>query len=156
MLLTNVAIVAVGAALAVPFGWRTVVVVQVTIALVAGPVGVWLFYVQHQFEDTFWERKDAWDFYRAGVHGSSFYDLPPALHWLTGNIGFHHIHHLASQIPNYRLAACFRDTPALQNVTRLTLGKSFRCARLALWSEERRTLVGFSDLGRLEELQAAA
>ena len=156
VLWTNVAIAAAGAALALPFGWRTVVVVQVSIALVAGPVGVWLFYVQHQFEDTFWERQDAWDFYRAGVHGSSFYDLPPVLHWLTSNIGFHHIHHLASQIPNYRLAACFRETPALQRVTRLTLGRSFRCARLTLWDEDHRALVSFHDLGRREERRTAA
>ena len=81
------------------------------VVLVAGAVGVFLFFVQHQFEETYWERDETWDFYRAGVHGSSFLDLPRALHWMTANIGYHHIHHLASLIPNYRLAECFRKNP---------------------------------------------
>jgi acyl-lipid omega-6 desaturase (Delta-12 desaturase) len=156
VLLTDVAIVAVGGALGLAFGFWTVAVVHLTLVAVAGSVGVWLFYVQHQFEATSWEREDAWDFYRAGVHGSSFYDLPPALHWLTGNIGYHHIHHLASQIPNYRLAACFRENPTLQRVTRLTLRQSFRCARLKLWDEDRRALVGFGDLAKPEGRRQAA
>jgi omega-6 fatty acid desaturase (delta-12 desaturase) len=146
VLATNVAIAAAGAGLAAAFGWRTVVLVHLPVVLLAGSLGVWLFYVQHQFGETYWERTDAWDFYRAGVHGSSFYDLPALLHWLTGNIGYHHIHHLASQIPNYRLAAAFRENPALQRVTRLTLGRSLRCARLKLWDEERRALIGFREL----------
>ncbi len=146
VLITNLGLAVLFGSLGWFFGWRAVLLVQLPIVLIAGGIGVWLFYVQHQFEDTYWERNEAWSFYRAGAHGSSFYDLGPVLHWLTGNIGFHHIHHLASTIPNYRLARCFADNPALQQVTRLTLRNSLRCASLKLWDEERRTLVGFGAL----------
>lgn len=146
VLKTNLALVAVFGPLVYWLGWRTVLLVHLPIVLIAGALGVWLFYVQHQFEDTYWENEDAWDFYRAGAHGSSFYDLGPFGHWLTGNIGYHHIHHLASQIPNYRLAECFRDNPSLQRATRLTIRDSLRCARLRLWDEERRTMIGFREL----------
>ncbi|KAB2968730.1 MAG: fatty acid desaturase [Thermoanaerobaculia bacterium] len=143
VLLTDAALAVVVTALGLTVGWTTFALVQLPIVLIAGAVGVWLFYVQHQFEDTYWEHAEEWDYYRAGAHGSSFYDLGPVGHWLTGNIGYHHIHHLASQIPNYRLAACFRDNPEMQRVTRLGLRESLRCARLALWDEERRALVPF-------------
>jgi omega-6 fatty acid desaturase (delta-12 desaturase) len=146
VLLNNLAILVVGAALASLFGWQTVLLVHVPIVLIAGAVGVWLFYVQHQFNDTYWDRAEAWDFYRAGAHGSSFYDLGPVLHWLTGNIGYHHIHHLSSQIPNYRLAEAFHANPSLQRVTRLTLRESFACAKLKLWDEERRMLIRFDEI----------
>ena len=117
--------------------------------LLAGALGVWLFYVQHQFEDTYWREHPDWDFHRAGLEGSSLYDLPAVLHWFTGNIGFHHIHHLSSRIPNYRLERCFRETPDLQKVTRLTLWQSLRCARLKLWDARRGQLVSFRNLGAL-------
>jgi len=156
VLKTNLALAAVGTALVLGLGWRTVLMVHGPIILVAGALGVWLFYVQHQFEDTYWEHEEEWDFYRAGAHGSSFYDLGRLGHWLTGNIGYHHIHHLASQIPNYRLARCFAENPALQRVTRLTIRESLRCARLRLWDEERKTMVTFRDVGRAPELTAEA
>ena len=148
VLWTNLAIFATFGSLAIFLGVKTVLLVHLPIVLLAGAAGVWLFYVQHQFEETYWERTDAWDFYRAGVHGSSFYDLPPFLHWWTGNIGYHHIHHLASTIPNYNLEACFRENEELQRVTRLTFAQSLRCARLKLWDEEKRALIRFRDLPR--------
>ncbi|MEO8277122.1 MAG: fatty acid desaturase [Thermoanaerobaculia bacterium] len=148
---TNIALAAVVTALGLGLGWKTVALVHLPVVLVAGALGVWLFYVQHQFEDTYWEREDEWDFYRAGAHGSSFYDLGPVGHWLTGNIGYHHIHHLASQIPNYKLAACFRENPEMQRVTRLTLRESLRCARLSLWDETRQTMIRFVDLKHLPQ-----
>jgi omega-6 fatty acid desaturase (delta-12 desaturase) len=148
VLWTNAGIAVIYGALAGALGWRTVVLVQLPVVLVAGAVGVFLFYVQHQFEEAYWEHDEAWDFYRAGVHGSSFFDLPRPLHWLTANIGYHHIHHLASLIPNYRLAQCFRDNPGLQQVTRLTLWQGLRCLRLKLWDEETRTLVGFEAVSK--------
>ncbi len=126
VLWTNLGIVAAGGALSWLLGWQTVVVVHGAIMLVAGGLGVWLFYVQHQFEESYWDDGDEWDFYRAGADGSSFYDLPRALHWFTANIGYHHIHHLASRIPNYRLRECFEENPELQRVTRLTLRQSLR------------------------------
>jgi omega-6 fatty acid desaturase (delta-12 desaturase) len=126
--------------------------VHLPITLLAASMGVWLFYVQHQFEETYWDREDAWDFYRAGAHGSSFYDLGPVLHWFTGNIGYHHIHHLSSRIPNYRLAEAFRENPEMQRVTRLTLRESLRCARLRLWDEDKRTMVGWRELRQTASL----
>jgi omega-6 fatty acid desaturase (delta-12 desaturase) len=140
---TNAGILVAIAALAQAVGWRAVVLVHLPVVVIAGAIGVFLFYVQHQFEDTYWEHDHAWDFYSAGAQGSSYLDLPRVLHWLTGNIGYHHIHHLASQIPNYRLAQCFRENPGLQQVTRLTLRDSLRTLRLKLWDEESHTLVGF-------------
>jgi omega-6 fatty acid desaturase (delta-12 desaturase) len=148
VLLTNVALTAVYGTLALALGWKTLLLVQIPMVMISGAIGVWLFYVQHQFEDTYWEHQDAWDYYRAGVHGSSFYDLPPVLHWLTGNIGYHHIHHLSSQIPNYRLAEAFHDLPEMQRVTRMTFRESLRCASLRLWDEDRRRMIGFGELER--------
>ena len=117
-------------------GWLPVI-------LLAAAIGVWLFYIQHQFEDTYWEPRASWDFQTAALQGASFYDLPLVLHWMTGNIGFHHIHHLASRIPNYRLRECHEANPVLQTAPRLTLCGSFRCARLALWDAERCNLISF-------------
>jgi omega-6 fatty acid desaturase (delta-12 desaturase) len=146
VLWTNAALAGLLGGLGALLGWRPLLLVYIPVFLFTGMLGVWLFYVQHQFEETYWDRDAAWDFYRAGAHGSSFYDLHPILHWFSGNIGYHHIHHLSSRIPNYNLARCFRDNPALQRVTRLTLRQSLRCARLKLWDEERRKLVSFRAL----------
>jgi omega-6 fatty acid desaturase (delta-12 desaturase) len=146
---TNVAIVALVAMMWKTIGIQTFLAVQLPITLLAGTAGVWLFYIQHQFEDTYWERDDAWSFHAAGLEGSSYYDLPGILHWFTGNIGVHHVHHLSSRIPNYRLQQCLRENPELQQVTRLTLWGSLKCARLKLWDEERRKLVGFQHLGSI-------
>ncbi len=129
--------------LAATVGLRTVLLVHGPILLLAGAAGVWLFYVQHQFEDTYWEQSGAWDVERASFEGSSFYDLPAVLHWFSGNIGYHHLHHLASRVPNYRLRECFESHPRLQEAPRLTLRTSLRSARLRLWDEERRRLVPF-------------
>ncbi|MDX1644468.1 MAG: fatty acid desaturase [Thermoanaerobaculia bacterium] len=131
-------------------GIDSLLLVQLPITLLSGSVGMWLFYVQHQFEDTYWRHNPEWSFHRAGLQGSSFYDLPAVLHWFTGNIGFHHVHHLASRIPNYRLKQCFRNVPELGQVTRLTILGSLRCARLHLWNEAEKRLVGFSHLRRLQ------
>jgi omega-6 fatty acid desaturase (delta-12 desaturase) len=119
--------------------------VHVPIILIAASNGVWLFYVQHQFEDTRWERDGAWNMHEAALHGSSHYDLPAVLRWFTANIGIHHVHHLSSRIPYYRLPRVLRDHPELGDVGRLTLLQSFRCVRLVLWDEKRRRLVSFHD-----------
>ncbi|MCK5375916.1 MAG: fatty acid desaturase [Acidobacteria bacterium] len=148
VLWTNLAILAVVATMWMTIGIQAFLAVQLPITLVAGTAGIWLFYVQHQFEDTYWERDDSWNFHAAGLEGSSYYDLPTILHWFTGNIGVHHIHHLSSRIPNYRLRKCFRENPELQQVTRLSLWGSLKCARLKLWDEERKKLVGFRHLTR--------
>lgn len=109
--------------------------------------GMWFFYVQHQYEETYWHEEKDWDFALASLRGSSFYDLPRVLHWFTGNIGYHHIHHLNSRVPNYNLPRAMRENPVFQDVTRLTLLDSLRCARLALWDEERGRLVSFREAG---------
>ncbi len=116
------------------------------VVLLAATIGVWLFYIQHQFENTYWEPRLQWSFYSAALQGASFYDLPPFMHWLTGNIGFHHIHHLSSKIPNYRLRECHNANAIFQTAPRLTLWSAFKCARHALWDAERRNLIPFSKL----------
>lgn len=127
-------------------GLKAFLLVQLPITLLAGAAGMWLFYIQHQFEDTYWERHEDWSFHKAGIEGSSFYDLGPILDWFTGNIGYHHIHHLASRIPNYKLRRCFRELPELHEVTRLTIPNSLHCATLKLWDEDLGTLVSFRHL----------
>jgi acyl-lipid omega-6 desaturase (Delta-12 desaturase) len=119
-----------------------------TVLLLATSLGVWFFYIQHQFADTYWADSASWEFRAAAIEGSSYYDLPKFLHWLTGSIGFHHIHHLASKVPNYRLRACFDDNPEFQRAKRVTLWASIKSVRLALWDEERRELVSFRQARR--------
>ena len=141
---TNAAIAAVVGAMMWLVGAGSFLAVQLPITLIASSAGVWLFYVQHQFEDTFWERDGEWTFRQAGLHGSSHYVLPPVLRWFSANIGAHHVHHLASRIPFYRLPQVLRDHPQLAAVGRLTLLQSFRCVRMVLWDESRRSLVSFA------------
>jgi omega-6 fatty acid desaturase (delta-12 desaturase) len=114
--------------------------------LLAAIAGVWLFYVQHQFEQTVWEREEGWALHDAALYGSSHYDLPGWLRWLTANIGIHHVHHLCSRIPYYRLSRVLRDHPELRAVGRITLPESLRCVRLVLWDETQRRLVSFRDI----------
>jgi omega-6 fatty acid desaturase (delta-12 desaturase) len=119
--------------------------VQLPITVLAASIGVWLFYVQHQFEGAHWERKDAWGFHAAALHGSSHYDLPRVLRWFTANIGVHHVHHLSSRIPYYRLPEVLRDRPELRDVGRLTLRQSLGTVRLVLWDEQKRRLISFRE-----------
>jgi omega-6 fatty acid desaturase (delta-12 desaturase) len=106
---------------------------------------MWLFYVQHQFEDTFWAPDGEWDYRRAALQGSSYYELPRLLAWFTGYIGYHHVHHLSPRVPSYRLVACHRGTRMFDDVPRISLRDGMRCARLALWDEERGRLVSFGE-----------
>jgi len=145
---TNVAIAGIVAALIWCVGIRPFLLVHLPIILLAGSVGVWLFYVQHQFERTFWARDGEWNLHDAALHGSSHYDLPGILRWFTANIGVHHVHHLCSRIPFYRLPRALRDYPELCGVGRLTLMESFCCVRLALWDEGRRRLISFHEMDR--------
>jgi omega-6 fatty acid desaturase (delta-12 desaturase) len=142
--LNNLALAFVLGGLWLTVGLRTALLVQVPVVLLAGAAGVWLFYVQHQFEETYWAEDAAWSVERASLEGSSYYDLPPVLHWFSGNIGYHHLHHLASRVPNYRLQECFRSDPRLRQAPRLTLRSSLRSAQLRLWDEDSRRLVPFS------------
>ncbi len=145
---TNAGIVVIFGGLAWLVGIKAFLLIQLPLAVGAGTIGVWLFYVQHQFEETRWERDEDWSHHDAALYGSSYYDLPLVLRWLTGNIGVHHVHHLASRIPYYRLPEVLRDHPELARIGRLTLWQSFGCVRLTLWDEARRRLVSFRDMRR--------
>jgi omega-6 fatty acid desaturase (delta-12 desaturase) len=127
------------------FGAAPVLIVNIVTMLLAATIGVWLFYVQHQFEGAQWARNGAWKRDHAALAGSSHYDLPPVLRWFTANIGIHHVHHLSSRIPFYRLSKVLKDHPELRPVSRIGLRESFRCARLALWDEAAGRLVSFRE-----------
>ncbi len=140
---TNLAI-AVGLGLILWFGgWQALVVIFLPTSILAASFGVWLFYVQHQFEDTNWQREPDWDLHDAALAGSSHYVLPPVLRWFSGNIGIHHVHHLYSRIPFYRLTDVLRDHPELAQAQRLTLWESLKSARLHLWDEGQQQLLSF-------------
>jgi acyl-lipid omega-6 desaturase (Delta-12 desaturase) len=143
---TNAAIAAIIAAMMWAVGVKPFLLVQLPITLLAASIGVWLFYVQHQFEDTYWAGSPAWSQHEAALHGSSHYDLPAILRWFTANIGVHHVHHLSSRIPYYRLPRVLRDFPELKGVGRLTLLQSLACVPLVLWDEGRQRLISFRDL----------
>ena len=145
---TNAGIAAVAGALIWAMGWKLFLLVHLPITLVAASLGIWLFYVQHQFEHTQWDRGDDWCFHRSALHGSSHYDLPPILRWFSANIGIHHVHHLASKIPFYRLPEALREVPALARCSRMTIGQSLVAVRLVLWDEEKRRLVSFAEARR--------
>jgi omega-6 fatty acid desaturase (delta-12 desaturase) len=143
---TNGAIATIVVAMSWLVGIESFLLVQLPITLLASTIGIWLFYVQHQFEETYWDHQEDWSFHAGAIQGSTFFDLPAPLRWFTANIGVHHVHHLASRIPSYRLGEVLRDHPRLREVSRLTLRDSFRCFRLALWDEQQRRLVSFRDL----------
>lgn len=143
---TNLGIAVVVAATIWFVGVGPFLLVHLPITLLGGSIGVWLFYVQHQFEHTFWAHETAWNVREAAIHGSSHYDLPPVLRWFTGNIGMHHVHHLCSRIPFYRLPMTLRLHPELEKIGRLTLGQSISCVRLALWDEAANRLISFHEL----------
>jgi len=147
----NLAILAMASVMAVIFGLKNYLLIQSTALMVAGAAGFWLFYVQHQFEGVYWERKDDWDYATAALQGSSFYKLPRVLQWFSGNIGFHHIHHLSPRIPNYNLERCHRANVLFRSVKPVTLFSSFKSLTFRLWDEQRRRLVGFGHVRRLQE-----
>lgn len=144
---TNIALAAVVGWLMIEFGWAAFLLVEVPILLIACGSGVWLFYVQHNFDPTYWERHADWEFFNAGMDGSSFYKLPKMLQWFTGNIGFHHIHHLSPRIPNYKLEECHNENPAFQ-IEPLTFKDSLKSLFFRLWDEKEKMLVGWNALKR--------
>jgi omega-6 fatty acid desaturase (delta-12 desaturase) len=150
---TNAAILAVIGLMVCVVGVVPFVLVQLPITLLAGFFGVWLFYVQHQFEQTSWDGEQSWNFHEASLYGSSHYELPLVLRWFTANIGVHHVHHLCSRIPFYRLQQVLRDYPQLQAVSRLTLVQSFDCIRMVLWDEDTRRLVAFRGIRKAALLE---
>jgi omega-6 fatty acid desaturase (delta-12 desaturase) len=143
---TNAAIAVLAGGAIWLMGIGSFLLLHLPVTVLAASIGMWLFYVQHQFEATSWDPDEQWDMHNAALHGSSHYDLPGVLRWFTANIGVHHIHHLASRIPYYRLPQVMRDHPELNDVGRLTLFKSLGCVRLALWDEGTKRLIPFREL----------
>jgi len=145
---TNLAILVILLSASSTIGLLTYVQIQLPVLLLCGAMAVWVFYVQHQFEGVYWARQSDWDPIRVGMEGSSYYKLPKVLQWLTGNIGFHHIHHIRPRIPNYNLQQCCDETPDLQIVHPLTIRKSLRSVFLKLWDEKQKEIVGFDSAWR--------
>lgn len=145
---TNLAIAGVLVLAWQTIGIETLLKLHLPVFAVGATTGIYLFYVQHQFEDAYWVKKDEWSPVEAGLAGSSFFDLPKFLHWFTGNIGYHHIHHLASRIPFYKLPKAMTASPQFREVPTITLFSSIRCLRLKLWDESQRRLIAFSELPR--------
>jgi omega-6 fatty acid desaturase (delta-12 desaturase) len=145
VLLTNVLLALIVAAACLTIGWQDYLIVQGPIFIVSGAVGIWLFYVQHQFEDTYWQAQSDWRYDYAALEGSSYLKMPAVLRFFTGNIGFHHVHHLSVGIPNYNLPAAHDGTDRLQAVPQLTLRQGLRATQLKLWDERRGRLVTFRE-----------
>lgn len=146
---TNWALLAMILMLSAVIGLKAFLLIQLTVSAIAGSVGLWLFYVQHQFDGAFWARSEDWNYTAAALEGSSFYKLPRILQWFTGNIGFHHIHHLSPRIPNYHLQQCHEADPFFNMVQPVTLLASLRFLTFRLWDEQRKGFVGFRNLGIL-------
>jgi omega-6 fatty acid desaturase (delta-12 desaturase) len=144
---TNWALLGVTIAMSAVIGLKAFLLIQLTVSAVAGAVGLWLFYVQHQFEGAYWARSGEWDYTAAALKGSSFYKLPRILQWFTGNIGFHHIHHLSPRIPNYHLQQCHDADPFFRTIKPVTLFGSLKSLTFRLWDEKRNAFVGFRHLG---------
>ncbi|MDP4084808.1 MAG: fatty acid desaturase [Bacillota bacterium] len=144
--LTNILILFFAVVLSLLIGWENFLLVQAPIFLISGSLGIWLFYVQHTFENSYYEGDRDWEYVKAAVEGSSFYKLPRVLQWLTGNIGFHHVHHLNPRVPNYRLEKAHDQTLPLHSVPKITLSTSLRSLKFRLWDEEKENFVSFYEI----------
>lgn len=147
---TNLGIIVTTIAMASVVGWWNLLLIQAPIIVFASGIGVWLFFVQHQFEETHWDRNENWAMRDAAFHGSSYYDLPKPFMWVTGYIGAHHVHHLSSRVPSYRLPEALKAIPELDEVPKLTFVESLKCAHLALWDEKKREMLTFAAARRLK------
>lgn len=143
--LTNISIVALYSLMCWVIGWEAFVLVQAPIFLISGSAGIWLFYVQHTFEDSYFEADEHWEYVKAAVEGSSFYKLPKLLQWLTGNIGYHHVHHLSPRVPNYKLEEAHENTEPLKNVPTVSLKTSIQSLRFRLWDELNNKFVTYKE-----------
>jgi omega-6 fatty acid desaturase (delta-12 desaturase) len=151
ILKTNLALAAIVLLASLTIGLKAYLMIQLPIILFAGTAGAWLFYVQHQFEGVYWERTPRWNYVTQAIEGSSFYRLPKILQWFSGNIGFHHVHHLSPLIPNYFLERCHREQPLFRKAKEITLLTGLRSLKYRLWDEDRRQLIGFGELAHTSE-----
>lgn len=142
----NIGLLIIVAVMSMSIGIKSYLLIQIPVLLIAWSAGIWLFYVQHQFEDVYWEKHDNWDFYDAALLGSSFYKLPLILQWFTGNIGFHHVHHLNARIPNYNLQKCHEQIAGFKNIKSVTFLSSFKLMKFRLWDEKRQCLIGYNGI----------
>jgi acyl-lipid omega-6 desaturase (Delta-12 desaturase) len=147
--LTNVLLIVFYAVMCWAVGWQTFVLIQGPIFFLSGLFGIWLFYVQHTFEDSYFENEEDWSYVKAAVEGSSYYQLPKPLQWITGNIGFHHVHHLSPKVPNYNLEKAHDATPPLRHATTISLSTSLKSLKFHLWDESNKTFISFRDLKRI-------
>lgn len=152
--MTNLAIAVVVIAMGLLIGFREFFMIQLPITIISSSLGVWLFYIQHQFEDTYWRRHKEWEYETAALEGSSYYKLPKLLQWFTGNIGFHHIHHLNPKIPNYRLEEAYEENDFLRDATTFTLWTSIKVVFFHLWDEQQQKMVSFWDLPKIRPQSA--
>ncbi|MED1205569.1 fatty acid desaturase [Heyndrickxia acidicola] len=149
--LINFSLVVIYLILIFTVGWKALICIQVPILFLSGMLGIWLFYVQHQFEDSYFEEQSKWDYVKSAVEGSSFYKLPRILQWLTGNIGYHHVHHLSPRVPNYSLEQAHNSTPPLHHVTTITLLTSLKCLRFHLFNEKDKSFISFKQFKSMTE-----
>jgi omega-6 fatty acid desaturase (delta-12 desaturase) len=154
--ITNILIAGIVALLCWAIGWQAFLLVQGPIFLISGAAGIWLFYVQHTFEDSYFEEDENWEYVKAAVEGSSFYKLPKILQWLTGNIGYHHVHHLSPRVPNYKLEAAHNHTEPLQNVPTITLMTSLQSLKFRLWDENTKQFMTFKDIKAMQSYKRAS
>ncbi|HLR66876.1 fatty acid desaturase [Virgibacillus alimentarius] len=143
--LINISIIIIYGMLIWAVGWQAFLIIQTPILFIAGSLGIWLFYVQHQFEDSYFENEDNWDFVKAAVDGSSYYKLPKVIQWMTGSIGYHHVHHLSPRVPNYKLEEAHESTPPLKQVTTITLKTSLESLRFRLYDEANQKFISFKE-----------
>lgn len=154
VIFTNIALISVITIMSLTIGFQNYLIIQLPVIIMSASAGMWLFYVQHQYEDVYWSRQQGWDLTRAGLEGSSYYKLPTVLQWIVGNIGLHHIHHVKANIPNYNLQRCLNEVPALQQVLPLTLSASLKSLWLNLWDEQKHKLVSFRSVRMLPRLKS--
>jgi acyl-lipid omega-6 desaturase (Delta-12 desaturase) len=145
---TNAGIVVLYSLMCWLIGWKAFLLIQGPIFYLSGLLGIWLFYVQHQFEDSYFENENEWSYVQAAVEGSSYYKLPKLLQWITGNIGFHHVHHLSPKVPNYNLEKAHNATPPLQNATTITISTSLKSLSYRLWDEKNKRFMTFKEFKR--------
>lgn len=147
VILNNLGVLAIAVGMSFLIGWKAYLMIQLPVLWFGGMTGIWLFYVQHQFEGSYWSRKSDWNYVAAGLRGASYYRLPALIDWFTGSIGYHHIHHLSPRIPNYNLARCQAASPTIQKWSRvLTFRESLTTVRVKLYSESQQRMVGFPSL----------
>jgi omega-6 fatty acid desaturase (delta-12 desaturase) len=143
---TNISLIVIAAGMSLLIGLKAFLMIQLPVIYFAHVAGLWLFYIQHQFDDVSWDRGEVWDYKTAALRGCSFLKLPKVLQWFTGNIGYHHVHHLSSRIPNYKLEACHNENEMFRNVQPIRIMSTFRALFLSLWDENQQRLISFREL----------